>query len=136
MQRILSSQLEYPGDGLYYLNGEPFSGISYTLRDGWEKSETEIRQGLQWGTTKEWYEPGRPMREATFFKGVLHGRAREWHKNGQLAEDGEYEYGITLWEKSWDENGGLLEDFQLTEEDEDFQVLQQYRAIYGNDGSA
>ncbi|KAJ6041611.1 uncharacterized protein N7446_010508 [Penicillium canescens] len=131
MQRVLADRIGYPGDGLYYFDGEPFSGVSYTTKGGaWENSEAEIHDGLLWGTTKEWYGPGQLMHEASYFKGVLHGNAREWHKSGQLAEDGDYEYGIALWKKSWDENGQLIEEFTLTQADEDFTVLQRYRSIY------
>ncbi|SEM25163.1 hypothetical protein SAMN05660976_04605 [Nonomuraea pusilla] len=63
--------------------------------------------------------------------GALHGRAREWHRNGQLAEDGEYEYGITLWAKQWDENGVLEEDYTLTESESDHRTLLHFRALHG-----
>ena len=133
MERVLLRDLEYPGDGLYYFNGEPFTGIAYSLtKEGWEKSQAEYREGLRWGPAKEWYGPDKPMVDSYSFKGVLHGRAREWHKNGILAEDGEYEYGITLWEKNWDEEGILKKDYKLKESDNDYQTLQRYRAIYKN----
>jgi len=132
MKRMPASQLEYPGDGLHYVDGEPFTGITYTLaKDGSRKSEVTYRDGLQWGPANEWYRSGRPMVEATYFKGVLHGRAREWHANGQLAEDGDYEYGFTLWEKMWDEHGNLTRTFVLKETDSDFQRLAQCRRLYG-----
>ena len=130
MQRALAGQLDYAGDGLYYLNGEPFCGICYTMKGARGRSETVFRDGLIWGTTKEWYGSGQLMREASYFKGVFHGKVQEWHKSGQLAEQGEYEYGIALWEKRWDENGQLVEDFSLTEADEDYAVLQRYRSMY------
>ena len=131
MKRVLARTLEYPGDGLYYLDGEPFTGVAFSLaKDGQEKSQVEYRQGLLWGSMKEWYEPGVPMVDKYLFKGVLHGRGREWHRNGLLAEDGEYEYGITLWEKIWDKNGNLEKDYQVKESDPDYQRLLRYRAFY------
>jgi len=63
-------------------------------------------------------------------KTALRSRPPAW-PSGQLAEDGEYEFGIALWEKSWDEEGSVTEDFRLTEADEDFDTLQRYRGIYG-----
>jgi hypothetical protein len=136
MQRVLNRLLEYPGDGLYYLDAEPFSGIAFFLaEDGWEKSEIEYRRGLRWGTAKEWYLPGAPMREATYYRGVLHGRAVEWHSNGRLAEEGEYEHGFALWKKSWDEAGNLTEDYRLDETDPDYQRLLRDREIHADEGS-
>jgi antitoxin component YwqK of YwqJK toxin-antitoxin module len=132
MQRVPASSIEYPGDGLSYLDGRPFTGVAYTLgADGAERSQTEYRQGLRWGNTTERYDSGQPMVESVFHKGVLHGRAREGHPNGQLAEDGEHEYGIALWERTWDENGSLEDDFVRAEYDQDHQTLLQYRALYG-----
>ena len=38
MKRVLARSLEYPGDGLYYLDGEPFTGTALKLsKEGWEK---------------------------------------------------------------------------------------------------
>jgi antitoxin component YwqK of YwqJK toxin-antitoxin module len=62
-------------------------------------------------------------------------RSREWHANGQLAEDGEYEYGIVLWEKQWDENGILTKDYALKEDDQDYRTLLRYRARHGSSGT-
>ena len=131
MKRVLARELEYPGDGLHYLDGEPFTGIAFSVtKDGFERSQLEYRNGLRWGASKEWYGPDLPKVDATYYKGVLHGRAREWHRNGQLAEDGEYEYGIVLWEKQWDEEGNVTKDYRLTETDRDFETLQRYRTLY------
>jgi hypothetical protein len=51
MQRVLSSQLEFPGgDGRYYFEDEPFSGVAYVLgRNGSLETESEYREGLSWG---------------------------------------------------------------------------------------
>lgn len=130
-KRVPSSELEYPGDGLYYLGNEPFSGFAlFIAKDGREKGYAEYLNGLCWGETRETYPEGTPAVEATFFKGVKHGRAREWHRNGHLAEHGEYEYGITLWEKTWSENGAIERDYRLEEGDEAYQRLLEYRALY------
>lgn len=135
MKKVLADTLDYPGDGLHYLGDEPFTGVAYTLsKDGREDSEMHYREGLRWGPTKEWYSSGQQMVDSNFYNGVLHGRAREWHKNGQLAEDGEFEYGITLWQKKWDENGNLESDVVLKESDKGYQMLLNYRRLYGGAG--
>lgn len=132
--RILLDNLDYhDNDRRYYLDNKPFTGVAITLnKDGKLKSEVTYREGLPWGPTKEWYRTGQPMVDSTLLMGQLHGRAREWHANGQLAEDGEYEYGLTLWEKKWDENGRIINDYQMRESDPDYQTLQHYRALYAS----
>ncbi|WP_157832255.1 toxin-antitoxin system YwqK family antitoxin [Pseudomonas sp. 09C 129] len=132
MLRVPINELSYRQDGLYYFNNEPFTGVAVEmLENGHIKTEIEHRNGLQWGGAKEWYGPDRPMVESNFFEGVLHGRAREWHENGQIAEDGEYEYGITIWKKHWDENGVLVKEYSIDESDPRFQRVLQRRIIYG-----
>jgi hypothetical protein len=67
---------------------------------------------------------------------VLHGRKREWHEDGRLAADGEYEHGIVLWEKKWDERGALVDDYALRDADPDAQTLRLYRRLYGGPDGA
>lgn len=134
MRRVPRGDLDYDErDGLHYLEGEPFTGVAFTLGRGgdWTKSEVAYRDGLRWGDTREWYAPGVPMVASCFERDVLHGRAREWHRNGQLAEDGEYAYGIALWEETWDEDGRLLTSRTLEEGDPAHARLAELRRIYG-----
>lgn len=136
MHRIPLNSLDYHDDDRrFYLNDKLFTGVAFTLnKDGQLKSEVTYRDGQPWGATREWYRTGQPMVDSTYVMGQLHGRAREWHANGQLAEDGEYEYGITLWEKKWDENGRIIDDYQMKESDPDYQTLLHYRTFYGSTG--
>lgn len=47
MERVPDENLEYADNGLYYLNGVPFTGVAYTLYDdGRLESEVEIQNGL------------------------------------------------------------------------------------------
>jgi hypothetical protein len=50
-----------------------------------------------------------------------------------LAEEGEYEYGIPLWERKWDEHGVLVEEYTLDKSDSNFGLLQNFRRVYGGD---
>lgn len=119
-------------NGNWLYEGGPFTGVAYTLGpDGEVESEQEFRDGLRWGPCWERYRFGQMYAESDFHRDVLHGRARVWHENGQLAEDGEYEYGIVLWEKKWDEAGALVEEYALTEADGNYSLLQSFRRIYG-----
>ena len=136
MKRVLARTLSYDSDkDLYYLDGEPFTGIAFTLaKDGSEKAQMEYLEGLRSGLTTEWYKPGQPMVESNYLRGVLHGSAREWHRNGKLAEEGTYEFGIAIVEKEWDENGQLTKDYKLQQWDENYQRLLRLRAAYGPAG--
>jgi antitoxin component YwqK of YwqJK toxin-antitoxin module len=132
MRRVPAKSLSYPGDGLYYLDGVPFAGVAYFPKpDGWVEGETEYRDGLRWGLVREWYRSGALAYEASFFRDAVHGRKREWHENGQLASDGGYEYGITVWEKKWDEQGRPIDDYRVRETDPDYKTIQHHRRVYG-----
>jgi antitoxin component YwqK of YwqJK toxin-antitoxin module len=133
MKRVPNRSLEYR-DGHMYLHDEPFTGIGYFLDPkGQLAAEIEYRDGLEWGMKREWYAPGEPYYEGRLFMGVLHGKKREWHRNGRLAEEGDYELGFAVRQKRWDEDGNLVEDFELKETDPDYETLQEYRRIYKDD---
>lgn len=136
MTRVLAKTLDYhEDDDLHYLGDTPFSGTAYTLaKDGRVKAEMDYRDGLRWGATREWYGNDQPMVSSTFYRGVLHGRASEWHANGQIAEDGEYEFGIALWEKHWDEDGKPTKDYRLAESDPNHARVLERRRIYAKHG--
>ena len=126
--RVPAENLVY--DDLYYLDGKPFTGVAYIMDDSgdWVQGEIEFKDGSESGVKREWWETGKLAYEGTLRGGRVHGKKRRWHYNGQLAEEGEYEYGIPVRERSWDEEGQLLEDYQLRETDPDYQRIQRYRA--------
>ncbi len=132
MKRVPADSLDYRAeDGRQCLDGVPFTGVAYYLDgQGQLVGEIEYRDGLEWGLKREWYGPDEPYYEGRFFMGVLHGKEREWHDNGQLAEEGDYEYGFALRRKKWDEDGNLEEEFELKETDPDYKRLENYRSMY------
>ena len=122
-------------NGNWLYQGRPFTGVAYTLTpDGNVASEQEFRDGLRWGPSWERYRSGQMYHQAAFVRDVWHGRVREWYEDGRLAEDGEYEYGIALWQKKWDAAGRLTEEYRLTESDPEFESLQQVRRAFGDEG--
>ena len=134
VKRVPSEELDYPGDGLHYLKGTPFTGVAYYLaKDGWVEAEEEYRYGLLWGRKRVWSGPGVLEREAQCAWGGYHGLVREWRPNGRLAAEGRYEYGIRVSGKRWDDRGGLVEDYQLQEADPAFHILESSRAAFGVD---
>src|SRR5262245_47083634 len=132
MKRVPEGSLEYPGNGCYYLDDKPFTGVGFALHpDGWLQVETEYKDGLKWGTQREWFAADKLLTEAELKSGVVHGKQRFWHRNGKLAEEGEYEFGVPLRRKKWDEDGNLVEDFELKETDPDsnYHFLEKLREI-------
>ena len=135
-RREVTFETEHVGpNGNWMYRGRPFTGVRYSLGpDGEVESEGAFRDGLRWGPCWERYRSGQMYMESHFARDVLHGRAREWYENGRLAEEGEYEYGVPLWERKWDEDGTLIEEYALTEADGNFALLRSLREVYGGDG--
>jgi antitoxin component YwqK of YwqJK toxin-antitoxin module len=135
MIRIPSSELEYdPKAGTYLRGGEPFTGTAYTLYpSGALEAESEFRYGLSWGLGRGWHPNGQLSSEAYFMRDVQHGIAREWDEAGRLEEESYCEYGIVIYEKKWNEEGVLIEDYHLKEGDRDYESLQLRRAVYGKE---
>lgn len=132
--RVPAKKVSMARDGLHYCDGQPFTGIAYTeYPDGTPRSESEYREGLVWGRSRSWHKNGAPSDESHFFRDVLHGVAREWSPEGVLVSEVVCEYGITLSERTWDERGNLVEEYQLQETDADFATLQEFRRLYGDD---
>lgn len=130
MKRVPQDLLDYPGDGYYYLDDTPFTGVAFSLfEDGSLKSDTEYRQGLKWGLERHWFRPGNLEYEAEMQRGVLYGKKRSWNSDGKINEEGDYEHGITLRRRKWDEDGNLVENFELKQTDSNFNLLQQFREM-------
>jgi antitoxin component YwqK of YwqJK toxin-antitoxin module len=130
MKRVSEDSLEYV-NGHYFLGDEPFTGVGFAHHpDGWLQVEIEYKDGLKWGTQREWFAPDQLLTEAELQSGLVHGKKRSWHRNGKLAEEGEYESGVALRRKKRDEDGNLVEDFELKEEpDSSFDFLEKLREI-------
>lgn len=133
--RVPSSELEYDEDEAIYLrDGEPFTGIAYELYpSGALEGESEFRDGLSWGVGRGWHPNGQLSSEGHAFKDVQHGIAREWDEQGRLEEESYCEYGIVIYEKKWNEEGVLIEDYQLKESDPDYEELQRLWELYGKE---
>ena len=118
-------------DGAYLYEGERFTGIAQGFTsEGARVSEIAYVNGIQEGQAKYWYPSGELLGEAHYLNNSLHGASREWHQNGQLKRDAEYEHAILLKEKKWSQNGELVEEYLLTENDPLFKTLQDFREIY------
>jgi antitoxin component YwqK of YwqJK toxin-antitoxin module len=130
MKRVPHDSLDYPGDGYYYLDDEPFTGLGVShYEDGSLKSEIEFKDGLKSGLERHWFASGKLHSEAEMRRSVVHGKERVWYSSGQLKEEGDYEHGVTLRRKEWDEDGDLVEEYELKETDSDYSLLLQLRDI-------
>ncbi|QGJ71745.1 Hypothetical protein PBC10988_34530 [Planctomycetales bacterium 10988] len=131
MKKVLSEDLDYPGDdGLYYLDGKPFTGIEVHPDFEPTNSETEYRNGLVWGDRKEWWPSGQLAAREEWKWGCLHGETQRWHENGNPLEESEYELGICKRHKKWDESGRLVEESALEEGSRWHNSLLRLRKIY------
>jgi antitoxin component YwqK of YwqJK toxin-antitoxin module len=135
LHRVTDEQLDYPGDGLYYLEGQPFTGVvECRLPDGTLVAESEHRDGLLWGRKRSWHPSGGLELDAECAWGGYHGRVREWYEDGRLAADLEYEYAVKVRATRWDEQGRVVEEFVLSESDPAYQIVQAARVAFARHG--
>jgi antitoxin component YwqK of YwqJK toxin-antitoxin module len=83
--------------------------IQQTQDDFWNVTFAEYKsegQDLRHGTSKSWFENGKPRHEGIYDHDKKHGMFTYWHSNGQMAATGEYQndkpIGSWVW---WHENG-------------------------------
>ena len=127
MQRVRYNELDYPGeDGLYYLGDQPFTGVAANYHGSRLTGETEFRDGTAWGVSRSWYPSGAPASEKQCVAGVFHGLCQEFDEAGRITLYEVYELGVCVWRRRWQE-GQLVEDWRLTETDNDFTTLQMLR---------
>ena len=135
--RVTTEQLTYPGDGLYYFHGQPLTGVlEIRCPDGNLESEQDFKDGLVSGRKRIWHPSGGLQLDAECGWGGYHGRVRQGQEAGQLAEDSQYEYGIRSHGTQWDEQGHVIEQFELTAGDPLYDTLIAQRAAFEGDERA
>src|SRR6476659_4360421 len=128
MKRIADGSLSYV-NGRMCLKGEPFTGVEEFVNDEGRGEATYV-EGILTGPRRGWFPSGSPSYEEEMLVGVYNGKKREWHPNGQLAEEADYELGVELRHKLWDEDGNLTEEFELPENDPAYEHLKVERETY------
>lgn len=99
LPRVEGDDLEWEGQ-LQTWNGAPFTGIEvWRFPSGAMESEATYKDGLTDGPARTWDEQGQLRSQFTCRLGAMHGNCKKWHANDQLAEDGNYEWGVRLDEK-------------------------------------
>lgn len=132
LPRVDGDDLEWEGQ-LQTWNGQPFTGIEvWRFPDGAIESESTYKDGLKDGLSRTWDEHGQLLSQFTCRPGAAYGNRKEWHSNGQLAQDSNYEWGVRLDEKDYDEQGVLIDEFTMDPSDPNSQysILLKFRDVY------
>ncbi|MGW2480175.1 toxin-antitoxin system YwqK family antitoxin [Streptomyces sp. NPDC001571] len=95
--------------------GELFTGEAAEYMAGAMVSLDNYTDGVQDGSSREWYPDGSPRSEGQLREGLPHGEFKEWHANGVLASRKLFgDDGLTLLEEfTWDENGQPTRSWRL-----------------------
>ena len=126
--RVLFDNLDFDVNQFAFWEGKPFTGIAYDLMpDGHVWSELEYVDGREEGIGRTWYPSRQVKHDITYRHGGRHGPEREWFENGKLKSETIFEHTINVKKRVWDEQGNLIRDFQLDEEDPNYAILELYR---------
>jgi antitoxin component YwqK of YwqJK toxin-antitoxin module len=60
------------------------------------------------------------------------GICKIWYENGQLKEESLEEWGITAKRKCWDEMGNLIEDYEISEKDNLYDLWLKQKKWWGS----
>lgn len=134
MKRVNYDELDSPDGVTYSWQGQLFTGTSYELRpNGQLWNEMDFVDGQYHGQMRSWSPSGQLEEETTYYNGVTYGPDREWDEAGRLRREAFIEYSFLVREKKWDENGQLIEEFEIAPDDPNYSLLQKFRAVYGAD---
>jgi hypothetical protein len=104
-------KLEYGNEGLYLLNGVPYTGLAREYEDKKLISEITFNKGVESGIHRGWYLSGQLNWEGYNKDGYAHGFYREWYENGSLAEESLVDHAIPLLIRKWNMNGRMIKFF-------------------------
>src|SRR5262245_51545815 len=129
---INDDELDISDDHLTILyNGQPFTGVSYEKDvNGQIICEVSYVNGQMKGPTRSYFANGRLQAEEQFNIGSHHGLCQYWRENGQIEAEKTYEHGILTTSRTWDSNGNLTGEYQLTEADPMYEILVKLRQKY------
>lgn len=126
--RINFDELDFTDDLINTWNGKPFTGIAFEYNgQGKLISEVSFVDGIEHGIARDWYPSGQLKKETYLMWGGLHGVSREWFENGRLKSEAYGEYAILIKRKIWDEDGNLILDKHISENDPLYKILQSRR---------
>ncbi|WP_157489047.1 hypothetical protein [Pseudofrankia sp. DC12] len=129
--RVLDSDLDYDSDLVYSYRGQPFTGVGYDDVPGHGLSEISYVDGRQEGSSRDWYPSGNLQAETFYKRNMRHGPNREYREDGSIALDEYYEFGVRVSSRTIDENGSVVESYQLLDDSDGRRKIDRLREIFG-----
>jgi antitoxin component YwqK of YwqJK toxin-antitoxin module len=127
IDKINEEYLEFDEDQRL-LEGIPYTGIGFLeYPDHSLEREVYYVDGYEHGLCKEWYPNGQLKCEWNAIHGRAAGKVKQWYDSGKIKSVGEYEYGVEIAYKEWDEHGKLLIDREIDEKSELYKYLMKMR---------
>jgi len=124
-------ELELQHDQSYNCDGKPFHGVCvYRSLDGAIESEVSFIDGVQSGGFTDYHSNGTPSCTGTIANGVYHGTLTHWNSEGVMTRVETYEYGICTSRKEYSETGSIISEFEIQNDDPNFQLLLAFRKTY------
>ena len=131
--RVSYDDLGYSDYSFYTYEDQPFTGVAYeNYPNGNLLAEDSYLEGVREGISKKWYTNGALEYEVYYQYGALHGLCKEWYESGALKSEFLYEYGIRIKGKSFDEDGNLIKDYHIKDDDPNIEILKKYRYLEGS----
>jgi antitoxin component YwqK of YwqJK toxin-antitoxin module len=121
---------EYSAEGVLCLwQEQPFTGVGVEqYPDGSPRAESVFENGVDTQTGKEWYPSGQLKKHTVAIAEPRRLQVTKWYENGALKSRTTYEAGIKVAEQGWNEEGALIVDFLITEQDKFYPNLLLRRA--------
>ncbi len=110
--------------------GVPFEGILYEYKNGNICYYSDHTNGMDNGELVRFYDSGELKKYTIMINGVADGGFVEWYKNGKVRKAGFRRYGITLIELEYDEDGNLINERKVT--DENRKRYYEWKKKYGD----
>ena len=91
--------------------GKPFTGLTYELYDnGKLVYYCFYKYGFEDGDYLEFYKNGNIKSKQYMKYGRIRGKEEIWYESGKTKSIAEYEFGVCLNRKEWDEDGKLVNE--------------------------
>lgn len=114
--------------GLTREDGQAFSGRA-VVSDDEGVSTLNIVQGALEGPAEIRNSNGNKREVINYQAGVPHGERTRWFASGSQALTETYGYGVLLDSTTYDENGNILDQYQIDPSSEDYKIYSQWRAM-------
>jgi hypothetical protein len=130
--RVNEEELTFNDDQRLH-NGIPFTGIGYeAYSDSRLKREATYYDGFQEGLVQEWFPNGNLKCQWHAEHGRAVGNLLNWHENGVLYSKAEYEFGVKISYREWNNNGTLIIDEQIDPSSKMYQYVLRMRETHAS----